>query len=195
MPSQTCIWRWSFIFSPDCLIMIKKSLKSGGEPGIGSKVFIVHFGVRSLLRRTRRWWRGTTPHLVSVDVVQSVEQHLHDLLDLCECKLYIGVAQQPGQVVLTEVKHQVDAAFVSVVLSSFKNNDKSKLKNQKKTLLGLRKHLGVANVRWRTDMDVWHQPLVLQISIRLTTFSCLSSCKILISLRAVIGNWNKERPL
>lgn len=39
--------------------------------------------------------------------------------------------------------------------------------------------------------DSWHQPLVLQISIRLTTFSCLSSCRILISLRAVIGNWNK----
>lgn len=62
------------------------------------------------------------PHLVSVDVVQSIEQHLHDLLDLCQGELYIGIAEQPSQVMLTEVKHQVDAAFVSVELSSFKNN-------------------------------------------------------------------------
>ena len=67
-------------------------------------------------------------HLVSVDVVQSIEQHLHDLLDLCQGELNVGVAQQPGQVVLTEVKHQVDAAFVSVELSSFKNNDKGEEK-------------------------------------------------------------------
>jgi len=55
-----------------------------------------------------------------VDVVQPVEQHLHDLLDLCQRELHIRVAQQPGQVVLTEVEHQVDAAFISVELSSLK---------------------------------------------------------------------------
>lgn len=67
--------------------------------------------------------------LVSVDVVQSIEQHLHDLLDLCQGELYIGITQQPGQVVLTEVKHQVDAAFVSVELSSFKSNERGKRRN------------------------------------------------------------------
>lgn len=66
------------------------------------------------------------PHLVSVDVVQSIEQHLHDLLDFCQGELYISIAQQASQVMLTEVKHQVDAAFVSVELSSFKNNDRKK---------------------------------------------------------------------
>lgn len=64
------------------------------------------------------------PYLVSVDVVQSIEQHLHDLLDLCQGELHIGIAQQPGQVMLTEVKHQVDAAFVSVELSSFKSKER-----------------------------------------------------------------------
>lgn len=69
-------------------------------------------------------------YLVSVDVVQSIKQHLHDLLDLCQGELDVGIAQQPGQVVFTEVKYQVDAAFVSVVLSSFKSNDRGKKINK-----------------------------------------------------------------
>lgn len=36
-------------------------------------------------------------------------------------------------------------------------------------------------------------PLVLQISMRFTTFSCLSSWRILISRKAVMGNWKGER--
>lgn len=43
----------------------------------------------------------------------------------------------------------------------------------------------------RANFYLRNQPFVLQISIKLTTFSCLSSCRILISLRAVIGNWKK----
>lgn len=62
-----------------------------------------------------------SPHLISVDVVQSIKQHLHDLLDFCQGELYIGITQQSSQVVLTEVKHQVDAAFVPIELSSFEN--------------------------------------------------------------------------
>lgn len=64
------------------------------------------------------------PHLISVDVVESIKQHLHDLLDLCQRELYIGITQQTSEVMLTEVKHQVDAAFVSVVLGRFKVGDK-----------------------------------------------------------------------
>lgn len=79
------------------------------------------------------WSSLSMPHLVSMDVVQSIEQHLHDLLDLCQGELYIGIAQQPGQVVLTEVKHQVDAAFVSVELSSFKNNERKVRKRKTST--------------------------------------------------------------
>lgn len=115
-------------------------------------------------------------HLVSVDVVQAVEQHLHDLLDLRQGELDIRIAQETGQVVLTEVKHQVDAALVAIVQCGFKAvRGRS---NEQPTC---------------TSFIWWHvylldQPLVLQISIRLTTFSCLSSCRILISLRAVMGN-------
>lgn len=36
-------------------------------------------------------------------------------------------------------------------------------------------------------------PLVRQISIRLTTFSCFRSWRILISRKAVMGNWVRER--
>ncbi len=65
-----------------------------------------------------------------MDVVQSIEQHLHDLLDLCQRELYIGIAQQSGQVVFTEVKHQVDAAFVSVELSSYEKKRTETFKNK-----------------------------------------------------------------
>lgn len=58
-----------------------------------------------------------------MDIIQSIEQHLHDLLDLCQSELDIGIAQQPSQVMLTEVKYQIDAAFVSVELSSCKGNE------------------------------------------------------------------------
>lgn len=68
----------------------------------------------------------STPHLVSVDVVQSIKQHLHDLLDLCQGELYIGITQQSSQVMFTEVKNQIDAAFVSVELRSFEKNKKMK---------------------------------------------------------------------
>lgn len=64
------------------------------------------------------------PHLVPVDVVQSIKQHLHDLLDFCQGELDIGITQQSSQVVLTKVKHQIDAAFVSVELSSFEKRIK-----------------------------------------------------------------------
>lgn len=55
-----------------------------------------------------------------MDVVQPVQQHLHHLLDLGQRELHVGVAQQAGQVVLTEVKDQVDAAFVPVELRGFR---------------------------------------------------------------------------
>lgn len=51
-----------------------------------------------------------------MDVVEAVEQHLHHLLDLGQSELDVGVAQQAGQVVFTEVKHQVDGALVAVEL-------------------------------------------------------------------------------
>lgn len=54
-------------------------------------------------------------YLVPVDVVQPVQQHLHDFLDLRERELDVGVAEEAGQVVLAEVKHQVDAALAAVV--------------------------------------------------------------------------------
>ena len=69
-------------------------------------------------------------HLVPVDVIKAIEQHLHDLLDFCQGELYIGVAQQPGQVMLTEVKHQVDAAFVSVELSGWQREGERTVKYQ-----------------------------------------------------------------
>ena len=53
--------------------------------------------------------------LVVVDVVESLEDLLHHLLDLGQGELHTNVAQQAGQIVLAEVKDQVEGSFVPVV--------------------------------------------------------------------------------
>ena len=71
--------------------------------------------------------------LLAVDEVEAVEQLLHHLgtimmamvmtvmmrhlLDLSEVELDVGVAEQPGEVVLGEVEHQVERRLVPVVLA------------------------------------------------------------------------------
>lgn len=66
-------------------------------------------------------------YLIPVDVVQPIEQHLHNFLDLSEGELHISVAEQTSQVMLTEVKHQVDAALVSVELCGYSKGEQSKI--------------------------------------------------------------------
>ena len=53
--------------------------------------------------------------LVVVDVVEALEDLLHHLLDLGQSELHANVAEQAGQVVLAEVKDQVEGGFVPVV--------------------------------------------------------------------------------
>ena len=53
--------------------------------------------------------------LVVVDVVEALEDLLHHLLDLGQGELHTNVAQQASQIVLAEVKDQVEGSFVSVV--------------------------------------------------------------------------------
>jgi hypothetical protein len=48
---------------------------------------------------------------------------------------------------------------------------------------------GNRHVKYLTQLVIY-LPLVLHISIRLTTFSCFSNFRIRISRSAVIGNWN-----
>lgn len=69
-----------------------------------------------------------------MDVVQSIQQHLHNLLDLSEGELHISVAEQTSQVMLTEVKHQVDAALVSVELCGYSKGQQSKISQRPTTL-------------------------------------------------------------
>lgn len=71
-------------------------------------------------------------HLVSVYVVKPVQQHLHDLLNLSQGEFNISVAQQSSEVMLTEIKHQIDAALITVKLSGWRERDK-----QNKLLLAL----------------------------------------------------------
>lgn len=52
--------------------------------------------------------------LIAVYEVKSVEQLLHDLLDLPQGELDVDVAQQARQVVLAEVKHQVERGLAPV---------------------------------------------------------------------------------
>ena len=53
--------------------------------------------------------------LVDVDVVETLEDLLHHFLDLGQGELHINIAQQAGQIMLTEVKNQVEGCFVPVV--------------------------------------------------------------------------------
>ena len=56
--------------------------------------------------------------LVGVDEVESLEHLLHHLLDLLQGELDIEVGQESGQIVLTEVKDQVEGGLVPVVCSA-----------------------------------------------------------------------------
>lgn len=65
------------------------------------------------------WEYGHISYLVSVYVVKAVQQHLHDLLNLSQREFNISVAQQSGEVMLTEIKHQIDAALIAVKLGGW----------------------------------------------------------------------------
>jgi len=53
--------------------------------------------------------------LVVVDVVEALKDLLHHLLNLGQGELHTDIAEQARQVVLAEVKDQVEGGFVSVV--------------------------------------------------------------------------------
>ena len=48
-------------------------------------------------------------------IEQTLEELLHHLLDFSEAELHVVVGQQPGQVMLTEVKHKVERRAPPVV--------------------------------------------------------------------------------
>jgi hypothetical protein len=51
-----------------------------------------------------------------VDEVQAVEQLVHDFLDFTQTELDVDVGQQARQVVLAELEHKEERAFVAVEL-------------------------------------------------------------------------------
>lgn len=99
-----------------------------------------------------------------MEVVQSVEQHLHDLLDLRQRELDIDVAQQPSQVVVAEFKHQVGAATEPVVAISFRRNDKFILQHDR---------LADANLNIYKHTD---QTLMLKILLKAEVNRCFQNC-------------------
>lgn len=64
----------------------------------------------------------TVEDLVAVDEVEAVEQLLHDLLNLPQRELHIGITQQTGQVMLTELEDEVECALEAVVWSCYNKN-------------------------------------------------------------------------
>ena len=56
--------------------------------------------------------------LVGVDEVEALKHLLHHLLDLLQGELDIEVGEEPGQVMFTEVKDQVESGLVPVVCSA-----------------------------------------------------------------------------
>jgi len=54
--------------------------------------------------------------LVAVNVVETVEQLLHDFLDLAEIELDVDVAQESGEIVIAEIENEIKGGFEAIVL-------------------------------------------------------------------------------
>jgi hypothetical protein len=52
--------------------------------------------------------RSLCTDFVCVNVIQPVEQLLHDLLDFSQTELYVDVRQEPGKVMMAELEDQVE---------------------------------------------------------------------------------------
>lgn len=58
-----------------------------------------------------------------MNVVESVQQLLHDLLDLAQTELYVDVGQQSGQIVFAKVEHQIERRAISIVCRCLRSTD------------------------------------------------------------------------
>ena len=58
-------------------------------------------------------------NLVAVNVVESVQELLHDFFDLAQIKLDVDVAQEAGEIVVAEIEDEIERAFEAVVLRGF----------------------------------------------------------------------------
>lgn len=58
-----------------------------------------------------------------MDKIQSIQKLLHDLFNFAQTEFDIGIGQQTGQIVLTEVKDQIKGGFEFVELSDFRPAD------------------------------------------------------------------------
>ncbi len=54
-------------------------------------------------------------NLAAVDEEQSVQQLVHDFLDLAQAELDVRVAEEAGEVMLAEFKHQEEGTFEAIV--------------------------------------------------------------------------------
>ena len=64
-----------------------------------------------------------------MNVVQSVEHLLHDLLDLAEAELDVDVGEEPGEVVLGKVEDEVERGLVLVGLGRARPADLDQVDN------------------------------------------------------------------
>jgi hypothetical protein len=64
-----------------------------------------------------------------MNVIQPVQKLLDDLLDFAEGELNVDIGQQPSQVVITEIEHQVEGAPVFVVVISLRPADLEQVDN------------------------------------------------------------------
>lgn len=124
-------------------------------------------------------------HLVAVNVVEPVQKLLYDSFDLAQTEFDVDIGQKAGEVVLAEVENQIKRGPVFVIVRGWNRN------NEFSIFFFLEKEAALSS-KINFDMKMLQtkrgSPLVRQISIRFTTFSCFKSWRILISLSAVMGN-------
>lgn len=58
-------------------------------------------------------------YLVTVNVVQAIQQLLQDLFDITQAKLHVHIGQQTSQIVFTEIEYQVKGGPVIVAFICF----------------------------------------------------------------------------
>lgn len=62
-----------------------------------------------------RLWK--LAYLITVNVVQAIEELLHDFLNLTQAEFDVDVRQQASKVMFAEIKHQVECRSVFVMRS------------------------------------------------------------------------------
>ena len=65
----------------------------------------------------------TMQYFVAVNVIEAVEQLLHDFFNFPQIEFDVDVAQESGEIVVAEIEDEIEGAFGTIVLRGFRAAD------------------------------------------------------------------------